>query len=216
MYIDNEKSPSTNSMKVSMSWEYVRDHVYLFIRRITEDRAVKKPFLNVEICMKITVDSKITISTFDESISIVVDAALINALGVSEEDVWTAASENSRKDATIRSFSEWFAMPSEDSMMYFATNGQGTGGACVLIFLDLFRKFCKQHDESTAYILPSSTEEVIVLKGSDVHQHMSVDDLAQLVKTVNAQEVPDEIALEPVAYQYSYADNSIRVAAVAY
>ena len=61
------------------------------------------------------------------------------------------------------------------------------------------------------YILPSSTEEVIVIAGSKLRDDMDVSDLAYMVNEINTAQVDPILQLEPVVYQYTVSSRKIKM-----
>ena len=61
------------------------------------------------------------------------------------------------------------------------------------------------------YILPSSTEEVIVIAGSKLGDNMEVSDLAYMVNEINTAQVDPILQLEPVVYQYTVSSDEVKM-----
>ncbi len=63
-------------------------------------------------------------------------------------------------------------------------------------------------------MLPSSTEEIIVLKGSALAEGgLSMGELVRMVQTINADQVDPILQLEPAVYRYSIDTGEIDVVA---
>lgn len=88
-------------------------------------------------------------------------------------------------------------------------------GACILAFPEVFRSYCTEHSEEQLIILPSSTQEVIILPGSGLNQYLSVEDLTGMVASVNEAEVDPKLQLDPVVYRYSLAADHVEIAGTA-
>ena len=135
----------------------------------------------------------------------------IEATGVSEEDYWKAAEKNTASAAFICSMAELLGLYADnDDTLYVATTHL-PGGASVLYLPDLFRQYCEEHGEEMCYILPSSTEEVIVIAGSKLGDDMEVSDLAYMVNEINTAQVDPILQLEPVVYQYTVSSRKINM-----
>ena len=82
-----------------------------------------------------------------------------------------------------------------NTSMYVASNLQNTGGAAVVIYEDFDRK--AREALGDYYILPSSTEEVIVIPKSNVGVGM----LKDMVREINRNEVAPEQVLSDNVYE---------------
>ena len=148
--------------------------------------------------------------------SVKVTPGLVEQLGIAEDELWKCASANSHAGSNIRSMAEVLGLPDTDGeqSLYVATTGQLTGGASVLYFPEIFHAFCEDHGEEACYMLPSSTEEIIVLKGSALAEGgLSMGELVRMVQTINADQVDPILQLEPAVYRYSVDTNEIDVVA---
>lgn len=202
-----EKLPEISTQKLT-NWEYVRKNIFLSIAKNGTEDVVKKPYLNLDLQIRLQLDLG-----QDQTGTIRVTDKLIKEVGVPEEAFWKAAEQNTADAASIFSMMELLGlyMDSDDDFLYVATTHL-PGGASVLYLPDLFRQYCEENGEDTCYILPSSTEEVIVISASKVPEHMEVSDLAYLVRQINAEQVDPVIQLEPVVYRYTLASGAIEMA----
>ena len=190
-------------------WNYVKDHAYLSVQKSGTEDIVKKPYLNLEIVLRIYLDLG------DETGSVKVTNGLIDQLGITEETVWKAACDNTRRHISIRNMAEVLGgQPTDDDTLYVVTAGQH-GGAAALYYKDVFREFCLDHGEADVYILPSSTEEVLVIPGSKVGVMFSVLDLAQICDSITNSQVEPIIQLEPAVYRFNLVEDTISIAATA-
>ena len=190
-------------------WSYVKEHAYLSVQKRGTEDFIKRPYLNLEIVLRIYLDLG------DEAGSVKVTSGLIDQLGITEETAWEAACDNTRRHISVRNLADILGgEPSEDDMLYVATAGQH-GGAAALCYKEVFREFCLNHGEADVYILPSSTEEVLVIPGSKVGIMLTVRDLAQMVDSINRSQVDPIIQLEPAVYRFSLMEDTISIAATA-
>ena len=110
--------------------------------------------------------------------------------------------------------SEILGLPDDDQPLYIATTGQMTGGASVLYFPEVFRSFCEDHGEEACYMLPSSTEEILVLRETALDDGLlTVDELVRMVETINEDQVDPVLQLEPAVYRYDNNTDEIDVVA---
>lgn len=192
-----------------MPWDRLKSNIYLSVKRQFEDNVLKKSYLNLEAVIKLTFDMG-----FGKQRIITVSRSLAETIGVSEEELWRTAEQNTRDSTVITRLSEFLGIDDDDQDggPYMAS-AREHGGASVLLLPDVFAHFCKEHNENDCYILPSSTEEVIILCGSTVRKNISIWELAGIVEFVNNENVDPIMQLDPVVYQFSLSENSIRIVA---
>ena len=192
--------------------DYVRDHVYLAVQRQSKELLVKQKYLNIELIMRVMLDLGEQAGTG----SVKVTPGLVEQLGIAEDELWKCASANSHAGSNIRSMAEVLGLPDTDGeqSLYVATTGQLTGGASVLYFPEIFHAFCEDHGEEACYMLPSSTEEILVLRETALDNgRLTVNDLVRMVETINEDQVDPILQLEPAVYRYSIDTDEIGVVA---
>ena len=87
-----------------------------------------------------------------------------------------------------------------DKLMYVATAKDRMYGAGVMLLDSMLDGFCREHGLKSAYILPSSIHEIIVVDGRMDRQ--AVD---SIIKDVNAECVKEHERLSDHSYRYSVA-----------
>lgn len=192
--------------------DYVRDYVYLAVQRQSKELLVKQKYLNIELIMRVMLDLGEQAGTG----SVKVTPGLVEQLGIAEDELWKCASANSHAGSNIRSMAEVLGLPDTDGeqSLYVATTGQLTGGASVLYFPEIFHAFCEDHGEEACYMLPSSTEEILVLRETALDNgRLTVNDLVRMVETINEDQVDPILQLEPAVYRYSIDTDEIGVVA---
>ena len=191
--------------------EYVKENLILGVQKLSNNTTlVKKQVLNLEVFMKITLDLKNT----NDIGTCKLNRELQQHLKIAEQELWEIAYKNTYQNFSIRSMYEMCGIPnSDDSIMYVVTSAD-QNAATALCFPDLFKKFCAEKGESGCYILPSSTEELIIIPASAVECNgMCSTNLAFLVNTVNVEMVEPQIQLDPVVYYYNIHSNIIQISA---
>ena len=76
----------------------------------------------------------------------------------------------------------------------------------------LIEDWGKEHGEEMCYILPSSTEEVIIVPGS-FGENFAPEALAEMVSDVNHEQVAPQLQLDPTCYRFTTASGKIEIAA---
>lgn len=95
----------------------------------------------------------------------------------------------------------------EQDELYVLTNTLGLNGACCLLYEESLSRFADSLN-CDLIILPSSIHEVLLLPDSD---HLSYEELEQMVLHINRTEVPVEDRLSNQIYHYSRAAGRISV-----
>lgn len=131
------------------------------------------------------------------------------------EDAWKAALNNMKSAISVRSMAAVLGMPEElfPAPFHIVTTENGVDGASALLYPEIFNTFCQQHEIGECIILPSSTQEVLVIP--DKKDGICYDDFARMVNEVNNTEVDPMIRLYPVVYRYDIVSNMIKIVAEA-
>lgn len=207
-----ESDVPRDSIKLLNDLNYVRNNVFLAVQKQSKEEIVKKEYLNLELFMRIMLD----LGGPSGAGSVKVTPGLVEQLGIAEDELWKCASANSHAGSNIRSMAEVLGLPDTDGeqSLYVATTGQLTGGASVLYFPEIFHAFCEDHGEEACYMLPSSTEEILVLRETALDNgRLTVNDLVRMVETINEDQVDPILQLEPAVYRYSIDTDEIGVVA---
>lgn len=149
---------------------------------------------------------------------------------VTAKDLWRLARENTPREfpAEIQSMQELLQTmagdtsqdacdpsllelllqsPSETIPLYVLTNQTGLYGAACMIYQDILKDFAARL-EKDLIVLPSSVHEVLLTPDSP---DASYEDLSNIVRTINTQEVPLEDQLSNQVYLYTRSDDRLRI-----
>ena len=88
-----------------------------------------------------------------------------------------------------------------DRSMYVLTNKTFTGGANLIAIPEVLKGICEELEIDGCYIVPSSTNEVIIIYGSDADSF--TESIKSTIKNMNDDEVPDTKVLSYNLYQFS-------------
>ena len=192
-------------MNLLKNKEYMLNHCYLAIQKQSEEDLIKSSYLNVEAIIRF----RFKLKDDGDSASLTITKKYLDMLGVTEDEIWTAAITNTLPTLQICSLDRIFNMDrdNETCPLFVASTENGIDGAVAILFPFLFRKFCLEQNEMGCIILPSSTQEVIVLRQSVWDG--SVDNLVDMVRSVNAAEVEDVLQLSPAVYRYDLFTDTI-------
>lgn len=150
--------------------------------------------------------------------TVIIKKDLLDSWGMSEEELFSLAKENTRKlfSTDVWSMAEYFHFPvdlaDEATMpMFFITNQTRTFGAVNgLYFTDALEELAKKLDDDV-YVMPSSINEVVCVPATG----FKPDELLAMVTSINGDTncVTEDIFLADAVYLYDRKKNSISIAA---
>lgn len=154
----------------------------------------------------------------EEKMAIVTNHNMQN-WNVSTEHLEDLASENTPKchplffatlEALVRELCEECLVspvPSDKHLpMYVLSNSRKLFGASAILYPGVLRQISRWLKDDL-YILPSSVHECIVVPANDVYSRQNLE---EIVREVNATQVPDEDFLSDNIYFYSGREDSLR------
>ncbi len=186
------------------------NHTYLCVQKQGEEAIVKKQYLDLELYVRLEAD----LSDDERKGTIKVTPEIINRAEISEEELFASAKTTSIKKSNIYTMAEIFGKIGapdglvDEAPFYVATYDDNAHGAGILALNEVLHEFCKEKGHSRLYILPSSTEEILLLPGG----RSDPEDLAAMVNNVNTGIVDPVLQLNPVVYLY---DDSIQRVSIA-
>lgn len=177
---------------------------------------------------------RVELSSNSESArTMLVSNSLMTLKGLTEEELFELAYKNTRakygivvKDMMMLLMEKMNGAPSieytedvnfdineaqfnADSMLV-CTNTIATKGSAVILYTDVLDEICEKYD-SDLLILPSSVHECILLSAKSLNNNY--EDLLQMVREVNSQEVAPEDFLADNVYYYKRNSKEITIAA---
>lgn len=188
--------------------DFVLSNLFVSVqRKCVQEDVLSRNYLNVEVIMRL----HINFGDVEEG-SIKVSETLLDYAGISIEDAWKVAGENTKKKIFIKSMATILEMPEElfPEPLYVATTNNYVDGASALLYSDIFRKFCQNKGWSSCIILPSSTQEVLIVPDEDEFYYAG---FAHIVNEVNNTVVDSMIQLDPVVYRYDIFADKIEIVA---
>lgn len=192
-----------------ISRERLLDNSFLCLQKKGTEQIVKKSYLNLELYVRLAVDAP----GDDESrVSIKVTPQILEYTDLSEEDLWAAAATNSLEWATILSMPEAIGMPEEmfDPIpFYVGTYKDKCHGAGILALPEALHGFCETKKIGKVYILPSSTEEVLLLPIDSADPA----ELSTMVHEVNISMVDPVLRMEESVFLYDDETRQVSIAA---
>ena len=190
--------------------DYLMSHIYLAVSRRGGERdgILVRQWLNLDLILKVAVAFD---SDGQETGTVKVSRELLNAAGINEEGAWTQAFANTGDTVTFDNIAAVFGMVEDDLSipMYIARANHNADGSAAIAFPDAFGRFCEEHGLDALYVLPSSTQELIVIPAAEAP---SEKEMALMVEEINHTCVDPLIQLDPVVYRYLPEDNTLQVA----
>lgn len=104
-------------------------------------------------------------------------------------------------------FMQDFSKSQPLSPLYVLTNSAGINGACTILYPKVLQNLSQQLKQDLV-ILPSSIHEVLLVP---FDEHISLDELSDMVKQVNQAEVAMEEQLSDHVYYYSYSSDKVLI-----
>lgn len=176
------------------SKEYVLENVISCVRHETEDEEIVKYLVygDLEEYFRVIIGHQ------DEgTMSVVITKAIAKNLNIDIDNLRKVARENTSKTVSIRSMREVLVgmigtdidlpLP-EEEMMYVAIANGGMKGASVMLFSDVLDEFCETHGVEKLIIIPSSTEEILLIPVCTEDE----SSMNSMVREVNETQIPDE------------------------
>ena len=154
--------------------------------------------------------------------STIVRSHMLSEWGISEEELWEAAFSNLKtEEFDIQDVNEVLGFIFREGglsgtldknefepVLYVLTNKYQNRGAVGMLRTDLLEKFAEQGG-CDLYILPSSIHEVLLLKDDK----MPVDELREMVRSVNRGVVDEMDRLSDEVYYYRRGSGKVEIAA---
>lgn len=210
-------TPEFDSRQLFDSWEEAKDRIELDLANTKWNEGLFTDTPHKEF-LDLTVYCRLVFAKDETGIaSTVVKESMLVRWGIGEQDMWEAASSNLKKEAyqfmNLRSLIGKSAKAADikecrSASMCVLTNPVMYYGAAGILRTDLLEKLA-QLKETDLYILPSSVHEVIVLPALDC---WDVDELRQMVKSVNACSVDKMDWLSDEVYYYRMESGEVVIA----
>ncbi len=172
------------------------------------EQAISKEFLDLSAVVRIIIKKNET-----GMLTRVLTKKEAEEIGMSAEEIYLFALENTvrifpKKIIKLGGFIEkilggLFLPEEEDVAAYILTNEQEVDGAVYLMSSEVMEGISKVLGDNL-YILPSSVNEVIIVKESDLEE--GVDGLKELVREVNKTLVAEKDILSNHVYHYNKKD----------
>ena len=209
-----EHTPAVDAGMLS-DREYILKNLYVTVQRyFHDDSIIGKNVLNVEAMLRIFFNVKEN----EECGSVKVTKEILNFAGMSQDEAWEAAIDNTRSTLHVYSMAEALGLDETDAgwlqvPLDVATTERRSDGAAALLFPDLFRDYCTQRNIQSCILLPSSTQEILILPEDGDDTRCDYHEMACMVRDINNTQLDPTIQLAPVVYRYDLKSDAIRIVA---
>ncbi len=180
----------------------------LCVQKRGYEQIVKEEYLNLEAFVRLNVD----FANEANRGSIKVTKQMIESAGITEEELFAAAKMNSEERVRISSMAEMLGAPDElfdDVPFYVGTYIDRCNGSGILALPRILKNFCEEKGFEQIYLLPSSTEEILILP----NENADPVELSKMVNDINLTAVNPIYRLDPVVYIFDNPASKITIAA---
>lgn len=185
------------------NWGWVKPRLRLCLQKKTDEPIVKKEFFDMEQYVRVLVDE-------EKYASFKVGPQMLKNFGVSEDELFNVAKENTRPLVKIESMASilmsMFGLSSEEALafesgkplMIIVSNESKVNGASAICFTDVLKEIADKYEADLA-ILPSSIHEAILVP---IDEATNFRTLNAMVEQVNLTELRPEEVLSDHAYRF--------------
>lgn len=224
--MDNKEDEFFDAGNMVYNWELAKEHLLI---QVVNAQSNQEMLTQIPYVMKedLALTYRIMLSgNEDTGASILVDNIMLEAWGVSKEELYESAMENSKVMAPERVMCMEDMLKnmmkyvpddvspegielneSDNDFMFVITNKQQFYGASAVFYGNSLEELAKKM-KSDLYILPSSIHEMLVVSAKD----HDASELADIVQTVNANVVTKEEQLSDHVYHYDPVSKEIKLA----
>lgn len=181
--------------------KFILSHIYIGLQKDSVEEILKRntSFEGIESYLYIRENSK------NGMYSVKVSMQMLNISGITEDEAWKSAVENTNAESVIKSVAEVLAemvgiayVEDEDAFpLYTVTNRCGEKGASAILNKKVLTAFGEKYQTDKIVVLPSSIHEMLIAPYTG---EMDLDDFSNMVKEVNNSKVAPQERLTDRAY----------------
>lgn len=200
----------------ALNWEQAKERLRVCVEPRTNEDIVKRDFLDLQMVVRI-----IVAENEDGLQSAKVTQTLLNSWGISEDELFIKATENTEKEIRIGNMLDTLFgnkvqvsidefepnTNNDDTTMFVFTNKIGINGAGGFACKTALKKLADKFD-SGLYILPSSIHELLVIP-METDNKLTRFSFTEMVQEVNKSEVRPEERLSDHCYYYNKVTEEI-------
>lgn len=199
--------PASLTAESVIDFEYLKDKVMFRMIHTASNQVLLSdvphiPYLDLSIIFFLSLER-----TDTGQVTAMIHNSHARMWKVSARDLWRLARDTSQDTCAPSLLDLLLQAPSETIPLYVLSNQTGLYGAACMIYQDILKDFAARL-EKDLIVLPSSVHEVLLTPDSP---DASYEDLSNMVRTINTQEVPLEDQLSNQVYLYTRSDDRIRI-----
>lgn len=184
--------------------EYVLDHVYIGLQKVSDENLVKRncEFEGIEEYLYVR-----SSNSADGFYYVKVNDGYMGSTGIDAAEIWERAEKNTFSETIIRGVAQivaemtgvpYDASVEADMPMYVITNKEKVKGASAILNKAAISAFFKEYKANKLIVFPSSIHEMLVVPYNP--EKMSMDEMSEMVRLINAEQVAPEERLTDQAY----------------
>lgn len=206
--IRDQKIPDISNVS---DWQQAKEKLRICVEPVSNvDDVVKRNFLDLQMVVRI-----IVAENEDGLQSAKVTQTLLNSWGISEDELFIKAAENTEKEIRIGNMLDTLFgnrvqvsidefepnTNNDDTTMFVFTNKIGINGAGGFACKDVLKKLADKFN-SGFYILPSSIHKLLVIP-TETDNKLTRFSFTEMAQELNANEVKPEERLSDHCYYYN-------------
>lgn len=210
-----------------LNLEYIKENIFCQLINKHKNIEMLKDIPHRDVTEDLTIIYRVSLEINNYNVaSMIITNEHISLLNISDE-VFNSALENTARllPLSIRTLHEvimeMMGLTEEDlesmeanrdinvPQMYYISNEKKVNGAISILYPNVLRNFAKSLGVEKLVVLPSSTQECIVLP---YDESMDMEIFRNMVKEVNAEAVTTAELLSDNAYLYEVDSDSIKIA----
>lgn len=183
--------------------EWVKTRLRVELQKKSTEELVKKDCEELE-----GIESYLVVRCVDsgtQNYSIKLTMPLLNFIGISEEEAWKQAEENTNGETVIenifsvisRLIGQNVEAPEFCKELYIISNRTQVKGASAILNKEVLKKFGEEHNIEKIVVMPSSIHEMII---APFESDENIEDFSQMVAEINCKEVDPKERLTNRAY----------------
>lgn len=199
-----------------MDYEQMKSSLIICLRQPTSEECtdIKRAWFDMEVYVRVLIETSL-----EDMTTVTVRPEHIKMWGISEDELFNIAIENTKHRTYIRTMKEIVLerAPKEEREFleacigpmpdnnYVVSNREMQYGASAFLDIETIEAIADKH-ESDVYIIPSSIHEILLYVDDGV---MTIDDINEMVRSTNESCVEPNERLSNHAYKYHRASGMI-------
>lgn len=202
--LHNDHNLNGYNLNKLMDRNFILPHVYIALQKESKENLIKKA------CELDGMEEYLYIRDENQThgiYSIKVTPSYLKSAGISEQEMWESARNNTCAETLIQSMAQVMAelcgIPVDPNMeeempLFVLSNTAKHRGASAILNKEVLRTFAADHGVNRLLVLPSSVHEMLIVPYDPVK--FDLEEMGEMVRQVNDAEVAPEEQLSDRAY----------------